>query len=225
MSQINKKQFDRSYADKTYSIDSVYDHIIRIRHRYLSDKSGRLFDHGFGNGVNAMYFEREGFDVYGVDVSESAKQLIDDLFPDKKDHYHQIGVTQTEFPFDDGFFDVAVSNQVIYFIPDLQQIQSTLKELHRILKPGGKLVMTTMAEENCYFTDYSDGWKIDQGVVEVTVKGRIERHFNIFKFKNAEAFADLIKQAGFEVDHLGYFDFGLMDTSCAKHHIVLARKP
>lgn len=224
MSQINKKQFDQSYADKSYSIDSVYDHIIRIRHRYLSDKSGRLFDHGFGNGVNAIYFEQEGFDVYGVDVSKSAKDLIDGLFPESKDHYSQIGVTQVAFPFEDDFFDVVVSNQVIYFIPDLEQIKKTLKELYRILKPGGKLVMTTMVENNCYFTDYSDSTKIDQGVVEVTVKGRIERNFNIFKFKNADSFAELIMQAGFEVDHLGYFDFGLMDTSCAKHHIVLARK-
>jgi hypothetical protein len=33
------------------------------------------------------------------------------------------------------------------------------------------------------------------------------------------------ERAGFVVDDLGYFDYRLLDTECAKHHIVLAHKP
>jgi ubiquinone/menaquinone biosynthesis C-methylase UbiE len=41
-----------------------------------------------------------------------------------------------QLPFDDGSFDVVISNGVIDLIPDKDAVFS---ELHRVLRPGGRL--------------------------------------------------------------------------------------
>lgn len=61
----NAKEYDRIYREKSYDIQTVPDHLARIRHRFLDDIEGRLLDYGFGNGIIASYFSREGFNVYG----------------------------------------------------------------------------------------------------------------------------------------------------------------
>jgi SAM-dependent methyltransferase len=48
-------------------------------------------------------------------------------------------------PFGDGEFDVAVAAWMLYHVPDLDL---GLSELHRVLRPGGRLVAATFGEDN-----------------------------------------------------------------------------
>lgn len=50
-----------------------------------------------------------------------------------------------KLPFDDGSFDVAVTNWMLYHVPELER---GLAELARVLRPGGRLVATTASDEN-----------------------------------------------------------------------------
>ena len=45
-----------------------------------------------------------------------------------------------ELPFDDDIFDVVTANHMLYHVPNREQ---ALQEIHRILKPSGKLYATT----------------------------------------------------------------------------------
>jgi len=50
-----------------------------------------------------------------------------------------------KLPFDDGSFDVAVANWMLYHVPDLER---GLAELARVLRRGGRLVATTASDVN-----------------------------------------------------------------------------
>jgi len=117
---MNEKEYDRLYANAEYDVASVYDHIIRIRQRFLNNVSGRVLDHGFGNGVISHYLHNEGFDVYGVESSSTAMDLIRGCISRgsqlKTDHFFLMGQGETELPFPKDYFSAVVSNQVIYYL-------------------------------------------------------------------------------------------------------------
>ena len=48
-------------------------------------------------------------------------------------------------PFADGSFDCAVANGLLYHVPDLR---AAVRELARVLRPGGRLVATTFGERD-----------------------------------------------------------------------------
>lgn len=224
----NIHEYDRVYGRRLYDVASVYDHIIRIRQRYLADAQGRLLDHGFGNGVIAEYFRREGFDVFGVETSAAARDLVVARAREAglaADQFHVIPADSAAMPFADDSFDAVVSNQVLYFLPSREQIDATVREFVRILKSGGKVACTIMAENNYYFTKCAVPPVPVNGMVDVRVRGRIERDFRLYRFGDARDVRATFEQAGFAVDDIGYFDFRLLDVECAKHYIVLAHKP
>lgn len=211
--------------DSGYNIKSVHDHIIRIRQRYLCDSSGKLLDHGFGNGVLSHYFIEEGFDVYGVELK--AYSMLDYLFKKNLNNanFKLIDVNEKSIPFSDSFFNVVVSNQVLNFLPNREYIDNVINEFMRILKPGGKLVITVMSENHYFFLDYGIPPIPMQGNIRVKVRGRIERDRIYYRFKDSEDLVSTLRNTGFLVDDIGYFDFKLLDVRCAKHYIILSRKP
>lgn len=227
MPDDNIAEYDRLYAQRHYDVASVYDHIVRIRQRYFADVSGRLLDHGFGNGVNALYFQREGFEVHGVETSAAALDLLranaagSAIAPSR---FHLIEPEGGRWPFVDGFFDAAVSNQVLYFIPSRDGVRAACAELARVMRRGGKVACTVMAEDNYFFTEYGERPLPDSGPVKVKITGRIERDYLLYRLENEAELRGLFEEAGFIVDDLGYFDYRLLDVKKAKHYIVLARK-
>lgn len=226
----NAAEYDRVYANRLYDVASVYDHIIRIRQRYLNvfERGARVLDHGFGNGVISAYLAREGFDAFGVESSASAVALVREraealgLSPGQ---FCRVEPTAARMPFSDDAFAAIVSNQVVYFLPTRAQIDATVADFFRILRPGGRVACTIMAENNYYFAKFGVTPAPAQGVVKVAVRGRIQRDFELYRFRDAEDVSSTFERAGFVVDDLGYFDFRLLDVDCAKHYIILARKP
>jgi SAM-dependent methyltransferase len=228
MPKDNANEYDRIYAKNSYDVSSVYDHIIRIRQRYFADLEGKALDHGFGNGVISEYLKREGFETYGVESSAQARTVIEDraavtgLNPE---NFQVIGHGDSTLPFDNDMFSLIVSNQVLYFIQDREQIDRTVSEFSRVLRSGGKVACTVMAEDNYYFTEHGIPPIPEQGLTEVRIRGRIDRDFSLYRFRDEADLASSFEKAGLIIDDLGYFDFKMLDVSLAKHYIVLARKP
>src|SRR6185312_3250597 len=51
-----------------------------------------------------------------------------------------------DIPFNDGMFDVVIMSEVLEHLTDTV-IASTLTEVHRVLKPGGRFIGTVPADE------------------------------------------------------------------------------
>jgi SAM-dependent methyltransferase len=95
---------------------------------------------GPGKGELAEQIARElRAEVVAVDQSERMVELtrsrgIDALVGDVQ-----------KLPFDDGEFDAAVAAWMLYHVPDVDR---AIAELHRVLRPGGRLVAVTNSVEN-----------------------------------------------------------------------------
>ena len=100
----------------------------------------RVLEVGPGKGELAERIARElDADVVAVDQSERMVELtlargIEALVGDVQ-----------QLPFDDGRFDAAVAAWMLYHVPDVGR---AIDELHRILRPGGRLVAVTNSAWN-----------------------------------------------------------------------------
>ncbi|MCC6163905.1 MAG: class I SAM-dependent methyltransferase [Acidobacteria bacterium] len=116
----------------------LFDQLLRGRIR----PGMRVLDAGCGSGRNLVYLLREGFDVSAVDedpraitsVRDMAATLAPALPPDQ---IRTDAVEHMSFP--DAWFDVVISNAVLHFARDDAHFEAMVREMWRVLKPGGLL--------------------------------------------------------------------------------------
>src|SRR5690606_17627427 len=99
-----------------------------------------------------------------------------------------------------GHFATVISNSVLEHIPDIQPV---LQEANRVLRPGGKLIITMPSH---YFTEYLGGAavleSVGMGDVYRRFFNRISRHE---RTDSAEQWAERLAQAGSVVDRWQYY--------------------
>jgi len=104
--------------------------------RPLGDiKPGTVLDVGCGMGTMLGRFRELGWEAYGIDVSAYATDYARDELGLK---VFTGAVEEAELP--ESFFDLVTVVHVIEHLPDPR---STLETLHRLLKPGGVIVVAT----------------------------------------------------------------------------------
>ena len=103
--------------------------------KYLP-RNGRILESGCGLGRWVFYLKRKGFDISGIDLSQSAidaAKAYDSAAPIQLDD-----VLHSEFP--DASFDAVISLGVVEHFE--QGPSQALAELHRLLKDGGLLFIS-----------------------------------------------------------------------------------
>jgi len=144
---INTKR----YWDKVYSAPTSQDvkdrRYLMLAH-YVREKD-RVLDVGCGGGWQCFVVSvaRPQAEIYGVDISPMAIAKAERAY--SRIANFKVGLaTSTGFP--DSFFDTVVSGEVI---EHLEKPELFIKEAARILKKGGKLLITTpYLEENNRFS-------------------------------------------------------------------------
>jgi len=100
--------------------------------KHLGFKSGRLLDVGSAFGHFLDLARREGYDVFGVDISDIARQLARDKFN------IETFKTFDDIPTSIRSFDIVVCSETLYYQSD---VRSFLGQMRRVLKPSGILVL------------------------------------------------------------------------------------
>jgi tellurite methyltransferase len=101
-----------------------------------------VLDAGCGSGRNLVYLLRSGCDVLAVDVDPAAidavRRLAGELAPPlAPDNFRIEPVEAMTFP--DSVADVVLSSAVLHFARDEHQFWAMLREMWRVLRPGGML--------------------------------------------------------------------------------------
>jgi SAM-dependent methyltransferase len=108
----------------------------------------RLLDCGCGTGYNLQHLLRPYGRAFGFDLSEdSMRRGREKRLPIARGNMHHI-------PFRSNMFDVATSFDVVQSVPD---DRAALREMARVLKPGGHAVLNVTALEFLR-GDHSDVW-------------------------------------------------------------------
>jgi 1-acyl-sn-glycerol-3-phosphate acyltransferase len=103
-------------------------------------KGEKILDAGAGTGNLAVLIENKSAQVIALDFSKEALEIYKNKNPNATICLHDL---TKPLPFDDNYFDKIVSNNVIYNIPREKRLE-VIKELKRVLKPGGLIVISNI---------------------------------------------------------------------------------
>jgi ubiquinone/menaquinone biosynthesis C-methylase UbiE len=104
----------------------------------------RALDLGCGTGTLAAELARRGVRVVGVDISApmlaQAAQRVRELGMEDQVTLRELGAVDLDTAFEDASFDAVVSTLVFSEL-SADEIEYTLGECRRILRPGGRLLV------------------------------------------------------------------------------------
>jgi ubiquinone/menaquinone biosynthesis C-methylase UbiE len=118
----------------------------------------RILDLGCGWSQSLMLFLNEGFEYWGVDVTDrgflSNHIVASERFRDRV-HLSVFEPPTLEFP--DAFFSHLVSTEAIHLNPTPDALSTMIRECHRVLQPDGRLLATVMRPSYWFLTcGYAD---------------------------------------------------------------------
>ncbi len=102
----------------------------------------RILDAGCGGGRNLVYFFRNGFEIFGVDADPHAVASVRAIAARLASRLpaENFRVEPVErMSFADASADAVLSSAVLHFAQDEQHFDAMVREMWRVLKPGGLL--------------------------------------------------------------------------------------
>jgi ubiquinone/menaquinone biosynthesis C-methylase UbiE len=140
MINMQKRDWESIYRQRGDLKFRVLSKIVRASRLFETRNYKKILDVGCGTGKHSIYLAKKGFSVYATDISPTGIDIA-------RRKARSLGLTNIHFkqhdmvtiPFVDGFFDAVVCTWAIYH-GTLEQIQKTVSEIYRVLKPDGTVV-------------------------------------------------------------------------------------
>lgn len=110
--------------------------------------SDRVLELGGGLGTDLAQFAQAGADVTDYDLSLGHLEHAQENFALRGLAGEFLHGDAEELPFPESSFDLVYSNGVIHHTPDTQRV---VDEMHRVLRPGGKVIAMVYAEESLQY--------------------------------------------------------------------------
>jgi len=144
-SDFNTKNWNEYYKNFTgveYPHEQLIIYVNYLKRRVDYSDKPKVLEIGFGSIADMRFLDRMKYEVYGLEVSQTAVEkglLACDKFKVKLNLQHW---TPPGLPYKNSFFDLFCSSNSIHFNLDQDAI---LFEMQRVLKEGGHLYTTYLA--------------------------------------------------------------------------------
>ena len=188
-------------ADTRYVFNEIAPGWYSFRHRTIFQRElenlarrwgkGRLLNVGCGHGPDFVPFKKS-FELYGIDFSPKMLELARKYAEKYSFRVNLAEADAQNLPYDDSFFDWAIAVAVYHHIEESEGRLRALKELYRVLKPGGEAFITVWNRWQPRFWFKSKNTRVPWRSQDKT----LYRYYYLFTYGELEKTA---RQAGFTV--------------------------
>jgi len=155
---------------------------------------GKLLDLGCGSGRN--FWRVRGQELYGVDFSKEMIKFAEKNAKKKKIDGTFSVMEADSLGFPDNYFEGVLCWTVLHCIEGKENRVDVLKEVHRVLKPGGEALISSWGKNSSRVKNKGKECFVPWSVYDDVKKMRYTYVYDLEEFKN-----DLI-EAGFEIDKI-----------------------
>jgi len=124
------EEFSKTRSGPWPEIQFVFDHYLQ--------KGDKVLDLGCGNGRFLPAIRERGGRYFGIDNSTELIKIAQSRYPNEN---FQVA-DALDLPFANNFFDQVYCIAVLHHIPSKDLRLKALKQIKKVLKPGGNLILT-----------------------------------------------------------------------------------
>ncbi len=143
----------------------------------------KILELGAGQGQDSRFFAEQSMIVVSTDISVSALEINKSKIPvelEKQISIQELDISSA-YPFKDSEFDVVYAHLAVQFF-SWEKSREIFKEIHRVLKPGGLLIMLNNSTSD---PQYQTGEKIEEDYYIVGDKRK--------RFFSTESLSELVE--------------------------------
>ena len=139
------------------------DDVYYLAHKWSSLGYKRILDLGSGLGRHSIYFAKQGFDVYSIDISEYAIDFLKSWRDKEKLNIDVRLGDIVSLPYENDSFDCVFAYHSISHA-DTYGMKRIVSEIERVLRSGGEIYASIRSKESEEFS--KSGYpKLDENTV------------------------------------------------------------
>jgi len=201
------EDFSRTRAQLWPALDLFKDYI---------KENDKILDIGCGNGRLINLTRDIEVDYTGIDYSAPLVEIARENYPDEK---FLVGdILDLDFP--ENYFDVVLLIAVLHHIPSAALRDKAVRNMYRVLKPGGLVLMTNWNLWQTRFWKYHyKYWRERRaGKIDLDDNDILREWGNTGNYRYVHAFTkteleELGKKTGFETTKNIYVEYGGRETN------------
>lgn len=138
---VAKEQWDKLYKHEDTPMPVQRD-ISQVAGFFREYNVSRILDLACGSGRHTIYLAKQGFELYGIDISEEGIKSTRRWLENEGLHAElTVGSIYERLPYKNNFFDAVVCIRALNH-GTIENIREAISEIERVLKPEGLVYVT-----------------------------------------------------------------------------------